>query len=226
MGHTIGIDSLLRKKYKCYGFDDELVDMIGDIEIGADVMIWGKSGHGKTTFAGHLTKRFASYGKVYYNSVEQGDSSSFQNMARHVGLGVLPANTYVVGHKDSYEEMVEKLKKNRSRFCVIDSSYQMKLTYEQFRELKRLYPRKSFIIITYADASGKNPKRTIDEDIRYLIDIKVTVYQGIAYIDSRYGGAPSWSIPGVCEKFSKAMKTKKAQEQGNTEAPKQGTLNM
>lgn len=214
MGHTIGIDSLLKKKYRTYEFDQELTEILGDMEIGADILVWGKSGHGKTTFVGQITKRFASYGKVYYNSVEQGDSSSFQNMARHVGLSVLPPNTYVVGHKDSYEEMVEKLKKNRSRFVVIDSSNQMRLTLEQFQELKRLFKKKSFIVICYSDTSGTNPRRTIDEDIRYMVDIKIRIYQGIAYIDSRYGGTPAWPIPGVSEKFRSSNTLKRSQDKG------------
>ncbi|TAE62454.1 MAG: hypothetical protein EAY68_08670 [Bacteroidetes bacterium] len=202
MGNTISVHTLLLKKYPVYGFDQELIDMIGEAERGFKMLIWGASGNGKSTFAAILLKKLTKYGKVYYNSIEQGEGKSIQDLANHTKLGECEKGSFMFGDRDSYDEMVKKLKSNRCKFVVIDSLQYINLTVEHYKKLITEFPNKSFIIISW-EGSGGNPKGEYAKSIRYMCDIKTYIKKGVALTDSRFGATMPWHIPGVYDKFHK-----------------------
>jgi len=208
MGNTISVTTLMSKKYRTHGFSPELVNIIGDAEVGFPMIIWGASGHGKSTFAAIICKHLAAYGKVYYNSIEQGEGKSIQDLCRHTGM-ISVGNNFTIGDKDSYDEMYDKLKKNRAMFCVIDSAQYCDLTLKQFMKLVNDFPNKSFIIISWEGNGGK-PKGEHAKAIRYRCDVKVYVKEGQAFIDSRFGATLPFHIPGVYDKFQAAKRAEYA----------------
>ncbi len=208
MGETVSVDTLMKKKFKIYGFQQELIDIIGEAEVGFSCLIYGASGNGKSTFAMILAKLLSLYGKVYFDSVEQGKSKSLQDLCKHVGMLDAGAN-FTIGDRDDYDEMMDKLLRNRARFVVIDSAQYMNLTVEQYKKMTETYKNKAFIIISWEEA-GK-PKGKACQAIEFMCDIKIHVKQGKAVIKSRFGATEPFLIPGVYEKFHKKETPKSSQ---------------
>jgi hypothetical protein len=62
----------------------------------------------------------------------------------------------------------------------------MRLTTDQFKLLRKEFPRKSFIIICWS--SNDKPKSQYGKDIEYMADIKIQVRKFKAFPASRFGG--------------------------------------
>lgn len=193
MGRSFGVTALMTKKYPTYDLAKEWRDAIGHPEKNFKALIWGHPGQGKTTFALHLCKELSNHGKVYYNSVEQGEGKSLQDVVRLVDMSECRKGSIIFGDKDNYEEMKEKLKKNRAKFCVIDSLQYANLTTFQYKELVALFPKKSFIIISW-EGSGGNPKGEYAKSIRFMVDIKVRVVNATTHVNSRFGATKPYKI--------------------------------
>lgn len=101
--------------------------------------------------------------------------------------------SFVIGNRDTYDEMVAKLKKNRAMFVVIDSAQYINLTTEQYKHLIKTFPKKAFIIISWEQVGGA-PKGEHAKAIRYMVDVKTYVKNGIAKSDSRFGPTQPYQI--------------------------------
>jgi hypothetical protein len=169
--------------------------IIGLPEKGFKMLIWGASGSGKTTFTMHLCKALAGLGRVYYNSIEEGEGRTIQNAFKRAGLQDVPAEKFALGDRHSYDEMVEVLaaKRNRIQFVVIDSIQYLNLTAAQYKNLVSLFPRKTFILISWEKAGGA-PKGEHAQGIRYMVDVKCYVKKGVAVADSRFGATEPFVI--------------------------------
>jgi RecA-family ATPase len=186
MGETLSATSLARMKFSVYHLSPKWINIIGLPERNFRMLIWEPSGSGKTTLAMELCKELASHGKVYLNSVEQGKGKSLQDLINRVGMGDCAPGSFVIGNRDTYDEMVAKLKKNRAMFVVIDSAQYINLTTEQYKHLIKTFPKKAFIIISWEQVGGA-PKGEHAKAIRYMVDVKTYVKNGIAKSDSRIG---------------------------------------
>lgn len=193
MGRSFGVTALMTKKYPTYDLAQEWIDAIGHPEKNFKALIWGHPGQGKTTFALHLCKELSRHGKVYYNSVEQGEGKSLQDVVKLVAMNGCRKGSIIFGDKDTYDEMIDKLKKNRAKFIVIDSLQYSNLTKEQYKRLVSLYPKKAFIIISW-EGSGGNPKGEYAKSIRFMVDIKIRVINGRTHVDSRFGPTKPYMI--------------------------------
>lgn len=207
MGSSISIHNIMTKKYPTYDFTPELVAILGEAEKNFKMIVWGQSGNGKSTFVALLCKMLTKYGKVYYNSIEQGEGKSIQDMARHCKLDECEKGSFVIGDRDTFDEMVKKLETNRCKFLVIDSLQYIKLSMDQYQYLIENFKRKSIIIISWEQ--GSEPQGSAARAIRYMVDIKTRVHKGVAYIDSRFGATEPYRIPGLFDKFNKAKAIEK-----------------
>lgn len=200
MGKTISVHSILKNEYPTLGVSDEIKQMVGDLETGFTMLIWGASGSGKTTFTlGILGKYLAmEHGKVYYNSKEQGEGSAVQKVLQRYNVGEVPDGRYMFGDRDSFKEMIHKIKTTRPRFIMIDSSDYLNLTQEQYKKLVDLCHKgskrhwKSIIVISWAN--GDQPKSQHAKSIRYMVDVKVRVHEGTVTADSRFGATEPYVI--------------------------------
>lgn len=186
MGRTYGVNTILKKQYQTIPITEEWEEAIGLPEINFRMLVWGPSGSGKTTFVLKLCKELSRHGKVYYNSTEQGEGKTIQDAFKYCKMEEVEPGKFMLGDRDTFDEMLEKLKRNRSKFIVIDSLQYMNLTTEQYKRLIRRYPRKAFIIISW-EGSGGNPKGEYAKAIRYMVDIKTYVKNGRAISQSRFG---------------------------------------
>lgn len=192
MGKTFSAHTLLNKEYETIPISEEWVMAIGEPEIGFTMIIYGDSGSGKTTFCIKLAKELSNHGKVYYNSCEQGESRSLQKVCMFCNIQDVKQSQMMFGDRDTFEEMLEKLKKNRAKFVFIDSLQYANLTTAQYKLMIERYPKKSFIIISWS--KGGKPKGEYARAIEYMVDIKCVVHKGTAKAASRFGHTEPYKI--------------------------------
>lgn len=192
MGKTFSAHTLLKKEYVTIPISEEWEKAIGEPEVGFTAIIYGDSGSGKTTFCIKLAKELSNHGKVYYNSCEQGESRSLQKVCQLCNVEEVKQSQIMFGDRDTFEEMMEKLKRNRAKFVFIDSLQYANLTTEKYKKLIEKYPKKSFIIISWS--KGGKPKGEYGKAIEYMVDIKIVVHRGIAKAASRFGHTEPYKI--------------------------------
>lgn len=193
----IGINDFLSKKFDTYDFDGPWKESFGQPERNFRMIVYGDSGHGKTDFCIQLAKYMAKFTKVYYNSPEQGISKTLQDALNRHNMSEVTGR--VIFGKDSFAEMMEYLGKRGAPQCaVIDSRDYMNLTPVQWKKMVKAHPRKSFIVVTWAQ--GEKPKGQAARDIEYMCDMKVYVANFKAHSRSRNGGNKPfviWEKPTV-----------------------------
>lgn len=203
---SVGISDLINRSFVTYPFEGEWLESFGEVERNFRMLVYGDSGNGKTEFVVQLAKYLAGFGKVYYNSFEQGVSKSLQDaFIRNNMMEV--SGKLVIGDKDNFDDLVKKMgSRNSPKFCIIDSLDYMELSADQYKLLVEKFPHKSFVIICWS--AGKKPKLQAAKDIEYMVDVKVRVHEYKAFPRSRFGG----NIPFVIWKEYWENKKRKAQE--------------
>ena len=156
----------------------------------ADNTSWfisGASASGKSSFVMQLAKELCKYGPVLYMSYEEGVNQSFQRRMDYLGMAEVQGRFRVVTD-DSYDELVERLRKPKSPKFIIVDSFQVAVddagfSYEKAVELMKRFPKKCFIYISQEDKSqptGKPARR-----LKYICDMKVRVMGYKAYCQGR-----------------------------------------
>ena len=95
---------------------------------------------------------------------------------------------------ESYDELTERLKRQRSgKFVIVDSIQMSGWNYAQAEEMIRRFPRKTFIFVSQEEKGeplGFDAKRLL-----YLASVKIKVAGYRAYSKGRYSENPSVSFP-------------------------------
>lgn len=212
---AIGVNDLINRSFITYEFQDAWAASFGEPERNFRMIVYGDSGNGKTEFVVKFAKYLAQFGKVYYNSFEQGLSKSLQDAFIRNDMADVSGNL-IIGDKDKLDELKRRMgSRNSPRFCIIDSLDYMKLTADQYIELVERFPNKSFIIIAWS--AGKYPKSQAAKDIEYMADIKVRVHEYKAYPKCRFGGNKPFVI--WPEYWEKKRKEKAANEKELKQKP-------
>ena len=195
MGRTLGVSSILAKDFKNFpDLDAKWKAAIGDIGKPFTWLIYGHPKNGKTSFVLQFCLEMTRHCKVYYNSVEQGLSKTFQEAVIYTGLTEARQGRFMLGDMDSYKEMLEKIKSIKPGLIVIDSRDYMNLTIDQWKRLTRMYPNKCFVVICW-EQSGK-PAGKYAKDIEYMVDMVTHVKDFMAYTRGRYGMGQFDVYPG------------------------------
>lgn len=221
MGKSISVHQILDNTYStlhdlpgAHGRElpEEWINAIGLPEIGFTMVVWGPSGNGKTTFVVKLCKELSALGRVYYDSVEQGEGRGIQKVLQQCEVSECRPGSFVLGDRDTFDEMVEKLSKKRqkTRFVVIDSVQYMKLRIEQYQFLIETFPHISFILISWEDGS-REPLGAHAKAMRYMVDIKTYVKKGVAVSDSRFARTLPYTVMPWIDKTVEAAPKKKAE---------------
>ena len=131
--------------------------------------------------------------RIAYNGLEEGMSETYRRAIIDTGLQMEKQSRYVFWDGFDYEDMMERLKRKRSpNVVVIDSLQYLNITYDQYKELVRKYPKKLFIWISHE--SGTEPKGGTAQSIKYNSNIKIRVHNYYATIISRYKGKEVFDI--------------------------------
>lgn len=191
---AIGVKQFLEKSYDVYVIEGEWLDSFGSLEKNFKMSVTGDSGHGKTDLVVKFVKELCLKNNVKadYFSYEQGHGKSLQDaIIRNNMEDVKGKVMFITG--GLFEELVARLKRRASaRIVVIDSQDYAELSTKQYKELIKLFPRKSFIIISWA--KNDKPKNQAAKDIEYMSCIKTLVKNFKAYPSSRFGGNKPYVI--------------------------------
>lgn len=186
---------LQNMRFKSIGLQGEWLKHLGDAVKEGSWFIYGPSGNGKTHYALQLAKYLAGFGRVEYNSIEQGDSATL--LAAFKRVGMIEVNSkFGLLNKESLEEFVFRLKRKKSANIVfVDSLQTLRfdrkgergITYTDYRKLLEMFPRKLFIFIS--KAKGPNPWNDMATNIKFDSHIKIWVENYYANIETtRYEG--------------------------------------
>lgn len=123
MSRAISNINVLAARFETVEFAGEWLASFGRPELRGTWIIWGGSGSGKTTFTLMLCKYLANFGRVAYNSLEQGLSLSLQKAWERVGMGEA-GNSVILLNKEELPELRARLNKRKSPEIIIIDSVQ------------------------------------------------------------------------------------------------------
>tara|TARA_R110002126_G_scaffold78629_1_gene195623 strand:+ start:11865 stop:12491 length:627 start_codon:yes stop_codon:yes gene_type:complete len=188
---AFNVKDLLSKKFDLMPFTGSWEESFGKPCKQFSMMIYGGSGSGKTELAIQLSKYLTNFGKVAYNSIEQGISHTLQ-MAMERNNMEQVADKFQILDKENLAEMNARLKKQRSPdFLVIDSIQYLQMNKAEYFDFKNeFYPKKGIIYISHIDKG--NLKGALASDIWYDVDIQVPVegFKGFPKKRLNGGGKP------------------------------------
>jgi hypothetical protein len=195
MAKVLGLKQLLQRKYNFLeNLPEQIVNSFGKLVDNFIMIVWGMSGNGKSNFMMQFLKAIMPFGKVLYIALEEGFEATTQiTVLRQLTEEEHTGKIEFADHGMTYPELVKKLKKKKSpKFIVVDSVQYWNITYDQYKALKEMFKKKSFIFLSHA--SGKLPDGRTADKIRYDAGIKVRVEGYIAFPISRYGGNKPYLI--------------------------------
>ena len=155
MSRAISNKNVLAAQFETAEFTGAYLASFGRPELRGTWIIWGGSGSGKTTFTLMLCKYLANFGRVAYNSLEQGLSLSLQKAWERVDMAEAGSNIILL-NKEELPELRARLSKRRSPdIIVIDSlQYLDGFNVRTLKNLNKDYPDKLFIFIFHDDKAG------------------------------------------------------------------------
>jgi len=166
--------NIIDTKVPVFQFKGEWFDAFGTPERTGVWYIYGESTNGKTSFLLMLIKELSNFGRVLFESYEEGlRSLSLQEGIKRLGL--LGVNNRVLICLDSFQELKERLSKIKSQKIVIIDSLDMSgiRNVEQITKLAGEHPGKLFIFTGWAE--GKEPKKNIGKDVKFIANQKIYI---------------------------------------------------
>ncbi len=192
MKRGISPSELKNRVYEVIDFEGEWEKLVGKPEIKGSWLVWGNSTNGKTRFALQLAKYMARFGKVVYNSLEEGDCYSMKTAIEQVNMLEVNRN-FLLLDRESIDELRIRLKKdNKIKFVFIDSLQYSGIDYREYKELRDQNRNKIFVWVSHAD--GRDPMGATAKAIKYDAYIKIFIEGYKAFAQSRYGGGESYVI--------------------------------
>ncbi|BDD10891.1 hypothetical protein FUAX_33230 [Fulvitalea axinellae] len=184
--------ALMRKKFKVMSFSGPWKESFGEsLEPSGVWIVWGNSGNGKTRFCMQLAKYLTRFGKVAYDTMEEGARLTFQKAL--VDSHMEQAKGFVVLDREPLADLKARLRKRNSPDIVIVDSFQhMGLSKPKYLKLKGEFPDKLFVFVSHAE--GKQPEGRSAKFVRYDADVKIRVEGYRALPTSRYGGGRPYVI--------------------------------
>lgn len=185
MRRAISNKNVMQAKFATAPFTGAWLASWGGQNCGGAWIVYGGSGSGKTTYVMQLCKYLTNFGRVAYNSLEQGLSLSLQKAWERVGMEEAGSKIILLC-KESLKDIRERLtKKNAPNVVVIDSvNYWIGFTMRDYTRLKDDNPNTLFVFIAHEDKG--QPKGNMAKNIRYDADIKIRVEGYKAFATTRY----------------------------------------
>lgn len=179
---AVSIAEIMSKKFKDISFTGDWQTLLGEPEMSGMWIIWGQSFNGKTSFCLQLAKELTKYGKVLYNSMEEGVRKSMREAIVRNHMQEVGKRFHLVN--ESIEDLKLRLDRRRqAEIIFIDSLQYSDLNKAEYKKLKADFPNKLFILVSHAE--GKQPKGRFADFVRYDCDIKIRVEGYKAFCMSR-----------------------------------------
>lgn len=183
--NALSVSQLYRTKFDCFNFDGEWAEAFGMPEKNKPWFVMAPVNSGKSTFMAQLCKYLSRFARVAYNSVEEGKSASLREAFRRANI--TSDDKILILDKEEFPELTERLKKHRSpEIIVLDTIQHMDINKPQYKELKRMFPKKLFIVVSHMD--GNMPEGRLAKFCHQDASIKIRIEGFKAFPSSRYGG--------------------------------------
>lgn len=184
MARAYSVNELYTKKWKEIHLPPEWAEHLGLPEPCKSWLIWGDSSNGKTTYALKMAKMLSKFGRVVYNSMEEGFSKSMTRAFKRVGMEEVRRRVLILDN-EPMDELEKRLEKKKSpRIVFIDTVQYSELTFAEYKRLKEKFPNVLWIYISHED--GKLPDGKVAKRIRRDAMIKIRVDGFKAKSISRY----------------------------------------
>jgi hypothetical protein len=185
---AFNVKDLLNKKFDIMPFTGKWEESFGKPCKQFSMMVYGDSGSGKTELAIQFSKYLTNFGKVAYNSIEQGFSHTLQMAMKRNNMEQV-ADKFQILDKEQLPALTKRLRKQRSPdFLIIDSVQYLRMTKEEYFNFKNeFYPK---IFISHIEKGSL--KGALARDIWYDVDIQVPVegFKGFPKKRMNGGGKP------------------------------------
>jgi len=172
-----------RAKFKELEFEGEWLREIGKPQITGSWIIMGPPKNGKTSFAMMVAKYLTNFGRVYYNSIEEGFSKTIQLAFKRVDMS--EAKGKLILAQENFNQMYTRLSRHKSPdIVIIDSLQFMELEFSEYKKLKVDFANKIFIFISHVD--GRKPEGKTAQRIWRDANVIARVEGRRAFIESRF----------------------------------------
>jgi len=184
---AISIDDIMKMRFNIMDFSGEYEASFGKPEMSGTWIIWGQSSNGKTRLSMQLSKYLTNFGKVAYNTLEEGARKSFQKAVEDNKMWECKKGKFIILDGEKYDDLVERLSKKRSpEIIIIDSIQYSGMDIKKYKQLKSLFPKKLFVYVSHAQ--GRLPKGRLADSVRYDADLKIRVEGFKAFPAGRLNG--------------------------------------
>ncbi len=165
----------------------------GTPELKGSILIYGMPKNGKTDFAIQFAKYLTKFGRVVYDSIEEGLSASLQDAIRRNHMSEVSSRFNLLDREPVNQLIVRLKRKQSASFIFIDSIQRAALTTQEYNCLKEAFPNKLFIFVSHVDDS-RNPDGKTAKNIKRYSDIFAFVSGFVAYPVCRIGGGKPFII--------------------------------
>ena len=189
----ISVKELTSRTFRTFNLSRQWTDHLGEVEVGATILIWGESRQGKTSYAVQMAKAFAMGGaRTLYMPLEEGPSLSFLRALKNAHAE--DARRLMIAPTEMRFEDLDAVMAERTApdVVVIDSIQYSGINYDDYRSFRNAHPKKTLIFTSHAD--GRDPRGTTASSIKYDAGGKVFVKHYVANAGSRYGGGKPFEI--------------------------------
>lgn len=186
MARAYSVREVVKMKKSTIPFTGVWQDAFANPESRGIWFVWGQSGNGKTSFVMQLCKELCKYGRVVYDSFEQGTSLSMQQtLERH---GMMAVNKrFSLLDREPVEELRARLMKPKSpEYVVIDSFQYTGMNLTQYKGFTAGLRNKLLIFVSHAD--GNRPAGRTAVKAAYDADQKIFVEGFRAIAKGRFIG--------------------------------------
>ncbi len=189
MKRALSIRDVITRNKPTFDFSGEWAEAFGSPSKTGVWFIWGGSGSGKTSFAMQLCKELSRFGRVAYNSLEEGADVTMKNTL--IRFDMEKTKRMILLDCESIEDMEERMNKRKSPdFYVIDSFQYTQMTYRDYQYFKEAHRDKLIIFISHAD--GKMPAGKAAQRVMYDASLKIYVEGGRAFSKGRFFGTKKY----------------------------------
>lgn len=182
---------LLSKKFNLLSFEGEWLESLGTPDKAFSAIVWGASTNGKSSFAMQWARYLTNFGRVAYNSLEEGVSHTMKmNLQRH--FMETTTSKFILLDREPIEVLMKRMNRHRSPdFLIIDSLQYMGINRHEYKELKLLMSKKKKGLILISHAQGKEPRGALADFIRYDVDLKLYIEGYRMFPSGRLNGGGS-----------------------------------
>lgn len=188
INRAYSVSNVLSKKFHPLDFTGEFEASLGKPDKAFSAIIYGNTTNGKTEVAIQFAKYLTNFGKVAYDSLEQGLSATMREALIRNHLDSCE-NSFMLLDREPFEELIIRMNKPKSPdFLFIDSVQYTRINKVQYYQLKELMLKKGKGIIWISQAKGKSPKGALADDIMFDVDLKLWVEGFKMFPDGRLNG--------------------------------------